>query len=264
MASNELTDETPRGVRTIVVINRKGGAGKSTTIKALASAAAARGESVTVIDTDVSRSNHLWMEEATAKGLWADNIKAVPTTSLDQVIETIEKAARYQDQEHLILIDTFGGASPAYADILTIADFAIAPLIPDKDNFAETTETLAWYRRLADKLAAQGDRAAPLMVMLNMIQRQALQSATEQHFIERAFETMNMLSSFLGERAAYKEMTANGLLHKIAEGKSTKALASHVKRALIEATDLLNDIDATRMGLVLPEPQAEALETTHG
>ena len=120
------------------------------------------------------------------------------------------------------------------------------------------------YRRLADKLAAQGDRAAPLMVMLNMIQRQALQSATEQHFIERAFETMNMLSSFLGERAAYKEMTANGLLHKIAEGKSTKALASHVKRALIEATDLLNDIDATRMGLVLPEPQAEALETTHG
>ena len=44
MASNELTDDTPRGVRTIVVINRKGGAGKSTTIKALASAAAARGE----------------------------------------------------------------------------------------------------------------------------------------------------------------------------------------------------------------------------
>lgn len=67
MASNELTDETPRGVRTIVVINRKGGAGKSTTIKALA--AAARGEMVTVIDTDVSRSNFLWMEEAKAKGL---------------------------------------------------------------------------------------------------------------------------------------------------------------------------------------------------
>lgn len=197
MASNELTDETPRGVRTIVVINRKGGAGKSTTIKALASAAAARGESVTVIDTDVSRSNFLWMEEATAKGLWADNIKAVPTTSLDQVIETIEKSCSLSRSGALDPDRHVWRGFAAYADILMIADFAVAPSSLTKTTLLRRLKLLAWYRRLADKLAAQGDRVAPLMVMLNMIQRQALQSATEQHFIERAFDTMNMLSSFL-------------------------------------------------------------------
>ena len=42
------------GIRVVLVMNRKGGSGKSTLCRALASAAAARGETVTIFDTDAS------------------------------------------------------------------------------------------------------------------------------------------------------------------------------------------------------------------
>ena len=44
------------GIRVVLVMNRKGGSGKSTLCRALASAAAARGETVTIFDTDASKS----------------------------------------------------------------------------------------------------------------------------------------------------------------------------------------------------------------
>ena len=44
------------GMRVVLVMNRKGGSGKSTLCRALASAAVARGETVTIFDTDSSKS----------------------------------------------------------------------------------------------------------------------------------------------------------------------------------------------------------------
>ncbi|PTX40399.1 chromosome partitioning protein [Gemmobacter caeni] len=49
------------GIRVVLVMNRKGGSGKSTLCRALASAAMARGETVTIFDTDSSKSCLNWM-----------------------------------------------------------------------------------------------------------------------------------------------------------------------------------------------------------
>ena len=50
-----------KGIRVIAVINRKGGCGKSTLVRGLASAAIGRGERVTIFDTDSSKGCYGWM-----------------------------------------------------------------------------------------------------------------------------------------------------------------------------------------------------------
>lgn len=64
----DLQDAILNGVRVVLVMNRKGGAGKSTLCRTLASAAVARGETVTLFDTDPSRSSRDWMERTIDKG----------------------------------------------------------------------------------------------------------------------------------------------------------------------------------------------------
>ena len=61
------------------------------------------------------------------------------------------------------------------------------------------------------------------------------------------------VGAFLAYRAAYKDMSAYGLLGQIAATKRTRALAAHVNRALAEATDFLDTMDAARLGLSMPE-----------
>lgn len=56
------------GKRVMLVMKRKGGSGKSTPCRALASAAAARGEIVTIFDTDASKSCLTWMQAGREAG----------------------------------------------------------------------------------------------------------------------------------------------------------------------------------------------------
>ena len=63
-ASGKPQDEgsfMSNGIRVVLVMNRKGGSGKSTLCRALASAAAARGETVTIFGTETSLSCLHWM-----------------------------------------------------------------------------------------------------------------------------------------------------------------------------------------------------------
>lgn len=50
------------GIRVVLVMNRKGGSGKSLLCRALTSAAADRGETITIFDTDSSRACLKWMQ----------------------------------------------------------------------------------------------------------------------------------------------------------------------------------------------------------
>lgn len=149
MSSQILTPDTPRGIRIVLVVNRKGGVGKSTFIKALASAAADRGEAVTIFDTDTSQSNLKWMQRARATSLWSETVKVAVSGDVDAIAARIGEISELPDQEHLILIDTYGGASPAYEHLIALADMALIPLPAAEDDFQETRETFEWTQRVA-------------------------------------------------------------------------------------------------------------------
>jgi energy-coupling factor transporter ATP-binding protein EcfA2 len=108
------------GIRVVLVMNRKGGSGKSTLCRALASAAAGRGETVTIFDTDSSKSCLKWMQVGQKLGNWSPLVEVIHALDAHRVAEAIDQSYEQRDQEHLILIDTFDGGLEAQ-DVLAVA-----------------------------------------------------------------------------------------------------------------------------------------------
>lgn len=229
------------GVRVITVMNRKGGAGKSTICKALASAAAARGETVTIFDTDSSRSCYMWMLEGQAQGNWSDKVNVVHSLDANVIANAISSITDMQDQEHLVLIDTFGGGSEAQDTIVAMSDLLISPMMLSRGDFEEVKATALWYVNLG-KRVDNPDALPAFAVMFNRVSQKA--SDAEKTVAKTVYETLPALKSFLLQRAAYIRMDAEGLLNVIHEKMTNRALAQHLQNALEEADGVLTEIDA--------------------
>ena len=132
------------GIRVVLVMNRKGGSGKSTLCRALASAAAAKGETVTIFDTDASKSCLKWMQAGKEAGNWSPLVEVIHTLDAHRVAEAIGQIYEQPDQEHLILIDTFGGGSEAQDVLAVAAHRIICPMMLSRGDLSETLETATW------------------------------------------------------------------------------------------------------------------------
>lgn len=145
------------GIRVVLVMNRKGGSGKSTLCRALASAAAARGETVTIFDTDASKSCLNWMQAGQDSGNWSPLVEVIHSLDAHRVVEAIDQVYEQPDQDHLILIDTFGGGSVAQDVLAVAAHRIVCPMMLSRGDLSEAVETANWYLSLrgrVDKPAA--------------------------------------------------------------------------------------------------------------
>jgi chromosome partitioning protein len=98
------------GIRVVLVMNRKGGSGKSTLCRALASAAAARGEAVTIFDTDASKSCLKWMQAGKEAGNWSPLVEVIHTLDAHRVAEAIGQIGVEFRTGQDRIIRRFGGA----------------------------------------------------------------------------------------------------------------------------------------------------------
>lgn len=192
-----------RGVRVIAVINRKGGCGKSTLVRGLASAAVARGEKVTVFDTDSSQSIYGWMRVARQLGNWDDAVDVMHTYDPAEITARLDAIYAEVPHDHLILIDTFGGASEALDDVVMQSHLIVAPIRPGRGDYTETMETLIWHERLKGRVADPDD-VPEYRIVVNGITPEP--SATERQALEHIFETMPVIEEPVLERKAYKQV----------------------------------------------------------
>ena len=228
------------GIRVVLVMNRKGGSGKSTLCRALASAAAAKGETVTIFDTDASKSCLKWMQAGKEAGNWSPLVEVIHTLDAHRVAEAIGQIYEQPDQEHLILIDTFGGGSEAQDVLAVAAHRIICPMMLSRGDLSETLETANWYLKLRSRVE-KPDELAGFSVLLNRVPVRV--SETERAVAEELFQSLPALEIYLGSRAAYVRMDREGLLGVIADKTPNRALAAHVQSAVKEAGDLLEEID---------------------
>lgn len=237
--------EAMNGIRIVTLMNRKGGAGKSTICRALASAAVARGESVTIFDTDVSKSCWKWMQRGKESGNWSGLIEVIATTDVGQVLGVIEQIYDKPDQEHLILCDTFGGGSEGQDELTLSSHFVAVPMMVSKGDFEETRETLDWHGKLKER-AADPSQMPPIGVVMNRVSQRLTEP--EKAVILEAFEQFPMMTAALQLRSAYVKMDSEGLLGMIAMAQQTRALGYHIEKALTESTELLDAIDSAIRG----------------
>lgn len=228
------------GIRVVLVMNRKGGSGKSTLCRALASAAAARGDTVTIFDTDTSKSCLKWMEAGKDAGNWSPLVEVIHTLDANRVVEAIGQIYEQPDQEHLILIDTFGGGSEAQDVLAVAAHRIVCPMMLSRGDLSETLETASWYLKLKGRVE-KPDELAGFSVTFSRVPIRL--SETERTVADELFRSLPACEAYLSNRSAYVRMDKEGLLGAIADRTPNRGLAVHLQNAVREAEELLEEID---------------------
>lgn len=228
------------GRRIIAVMNRKGGCGKSTLVRGLASVAIDRGERVTIFDTDRNEGILHWMNGAKDKGYWHDKADVIATLDAQVVLDSIKALYAEPEEEHLILIDTFGGGSEAQDEMAMTSHLLIAPCRPSDQDVRDTTNTGIWLRQLESRVSNPED-VPPFHVIASHVPQSLTESSREQ--LQIMIDNLPMLEDFVLYRACYERMNNNGLLGVVRDNHPNRSLVQTITPGMDEMADLLEEFD---------------------
>jgi len=182
-------------MRTIAVIARKGGSGKTTVAVHLAIAAHLRGHKTLLADADPQRSSCDVLKGRRGPGpAWTET--SGPKLFALQV-------ASQRAQVGALVIDTAAGAEDELAHAIVLADLSLLVIRPTFLDFAAAIHTADVVRRLHK----------PAMIVLN--QAPAAREGVEPPTVKRALEALRLMRlpvvpTVLRSRAAYQSALENG------------------------------------------------------
>jgi chromosome partitioning protein len=197
-------------MRTIAVIARKGGSGKTTVATHLAIAAHLRGLKVLVADTDPQRSALEVLKARQGAG-------PERTDSTGPKLFALQMAAM-RDGTDVLVIDTAAGAVEDVANAIVLADLSLLVLRPTFLDLAAAIHTVETVRRLRK----------PVMVVLN--QAPHPRGGVEAPAVKRALKALALLRlpvvpAALRSRAVYQTILESG---RSAEESDDAAAAQEV------------------------------------
>lgn len=228
-------------MKVVTVMTRKGGAGKTTLIRALASAAMRDGKRCIIFDTDPQQGMMNW---ATSLGINDPLLKVEHLEFSDELGTKTDEAYDAGDVDY-IFVDTMGAAGAWADDLAAASDVIILPMKLSMDDWKSTNDTYEWYRGLADR-AEDPDALPSFHVVLSDVP--AKQSKTELEFEDQAFDAFPVVSHFFMSRKQHREASKEGLLHTIAQTKRSginplgRVHAKYFDEALDEAAAILKEV----------------------
>ena len=230
----------------VAAVARKGGSGKSSLIKTLASAALAAGKTALLIDTDAQGDLTRWYARAVKEGNAPKGAGLASVTSTQQLEETINRAYE-EGGTDFVFIDTAGVGGDWADDIAMLADHLVTPVVLSVTDFEVGTQTVEWFRRLHDRVEDPSD-LPPHHVVITQVPGQTKATKRELELVDEAVRSFPVINSVIQRRAAYREMDALGFLGEIIRSLQQspnplqRSQARHYQEALMEATEVLNDI----------------------
>lgn len=182
-------------MRTIAVIARKGGSGKSTVALHLALAAHLRGRRVCVADTDGQRSATHVLRGRTGDG---PEIAATTGAKLFALQLTAQRAGT-----DLLVVDTPAVMEEELSHAIVAADLCLLVVRPTFLDLAATAQTTDIVRRLRKPLLAVMNQAAPA------------RAGVEPPSVKRTLQVLEMLRLpaapvYLRSRAGYQSALDGG------------------------------------------------------
>jgi chromosome partitioning protein len=130
-------------MRTIAITINKGGVGKTTLTKSIATAATASGLNVLVLDMDTQQNAAKWGKRRAKKGKPLPLAKFITESDLNEELQKAEKAGC-----DLVLIDTPPGRSSEAPAAVEAADLVLVPFWNDQDSYDGVTITAGLARRM--------------------------------------------------------------------------------------------------------------------
>ncbi len=131
-------------MRTIAISINKGGQGKTTTTKNMATAATQAGLNVLILDADTQQNSINW-----GKRREKQQNKPLPLTRFvteQELTDELKRAAKAGCD--LVLIDTPPGRSSEAMAAVEVADLVLIPFWNDQDSYNGVTKTAGMARRL--------------------------------------------------------------------------------------------------------------------
>jgi chromosome partitioning protein len=198
-------------MRTIAVIARKGGSGKTTVAVHLAIAAHLRGRKVLLADADPQTSSSLVLKARRSSG------PEVAETSGPKLFALQMAAVR--SQVDCLLIDTAAGAEDEVAHAIVLADLSILVIRPTFLDFAAAIRTTDVIRRLHK----------PGLIVLN--QAPVSRSGSEPPLVKKAHEALRLMRlpvapTILRARTAYQAALETGSsVEELAPGPASEEVA---------------------------------------
>jgi chromosome partitioning protein len=182
-------------MRTIAVIARKGGAGKTTVAVHLAIAAHLRGRRTLLADSDPQRSSSTVLKARRGSG------PGYRETSGDRLVALQVGALR--EGVDALVIDTPAGAEDELAHAIVLADVSLLVIRPTFLDFAAAIRTADVLRRLR----------RPGVIILN--QAPASRAGSEPPLVKKAQEALRLMRlpvapTILRARAAYQSALETG------------------------------------------------------
>lgn len=215
----------------ITALQFKGGAGKTVTTMALASAAAARGQRVVLIDCDQNTPMTRWHRVGLETGYWEDAMTVERHMAFEALAEAVD-AHEASGAIDLILVDARGGRSDFLNGLAQLADAVLIPSRPVKVDVDGAADTFSYLHALGEA----GAHVAPARLVFAALKPEKQQTVTMRAFVE-AMRRFPCLGPALRERSAFTNMQAMGLLSEIARQKAadTGALERGQARIYAEA-----------------------------
>lgn len=142
----------------ITALNRKGGAGKTTMIQSLVSAAAHFGVSVLVVDLDPQRNTWSWairsgFDTGTDNEGQKDHslFEKIKVRATDRSTD-VQKLIDASPQSQIVLVDTPGTVGDWYVDILEFSDVLLTPVVLSPSDMETSQETFKFYEDVKNAL----------------------------------------------------------------------------------------------------------------
>jgi len=205
-------------MRTIALVTRKGGSGKSTIAASLAIAAHEAGERVFVIDMDPQASLVHWYRTRNASDI---AVEAVKPAKLATALTALEKGGI-----SLVIIDTPGNESSATEAAMKAADLCIIPARPSPFDLWASEATRKSLKTLGKDFVFLLNQCPP-----------AQQSARIEQGAQALQAMGAMLTPMIAARVDYQDASRNGkgvteLAPSSAAADEMRRLWRNVKRRL--------------------------------
>ncbi|MBZ9709570.1 ParA family protein [Mesorhizobium sp. ESP7-2] len=214
----------------------KGGTGKSTMLRALASVALHRGYSVTLIDGDRRQNMSRWFQMLGDAGNRPDSLQLVSAMTPQEILEA---AAHHNGERSVVLIDTEGTTNDNLMAGLFAADIVVVPIYLALDDVTAAIQVTDHYIPLAVE-----SRGRPLPTVFVLTKQTIIdgraRALTELRAIIQANSTP-VAEHMLHNRVAYRDLQTGQTLYTPTE-PDAKAIAESegvfddVLKTFIEAT----------------------------
>jgi chromosome partitioning protein len=192
----------------ITVAVAKGGVGKSTLVRALASVATHQGHQVCVIDADERRNIDRWSMLLDRFGNKPDNLEIVAVTTPTDILTL----AQEQDKTgKLVIIDTEGKTNDELTAALFAADVAVVPVHLAMDDITAAHQLVNGHIPL---VADNRGFALPVMYVFTnntVIDKRARALADLREIIQQ--DGTRIASEEMPYRIAYKDMQTGATLY---------------------------------------------------